>query len=291
MESKKVLILVIAFLCFNLAKAQEGWQLGFEINPNYYMMLNETDKNAKPNVLSVTVPDVLEAPRGWAFGTKAFYNFNDYIGLQTGLRYSWGRQDYTSGYGEVDLGATEEGSVTTELNYLQMPIMFSVSTNGGYSTKFYASIGVAPSYLIAYYEKVVYDLKDPFRETYYYFSVIDKGNDQIQYSYTQTGTEIEELTVERSYESKDAMYKQFGLFAVLEAGFLFDLNDEWAFNLGANSYVSLLQVDNIESYRWPESKFTRSRMGPNEVGETKYTRAKTTLMHIGVTFGLIYTFD
>jgi hypothetical protein len=288
----KVQILTFAFLATLTASAQRGWQLGFEINPGYYTMLNDADKMADPIIIAFDNPELLSAPRAWAVGAKAFYGFTDNIGLQTGLRYSWARQDYTHGRGDLPGGGTEIGTISTELNYLQVPLLFSWNAESKSGTRFYVSVGLAPAWQFWYYENNS--------------KTVNSSNLSTSRTVTSTstfrGVSRQNIVngIKDSYNEKvfwdraDGMYKDINLFFAAEAGLLVPLNKGWHFNLALTYYQSLISPDNIESWKWEDDKYTRNEIPPTDSqidNPTKFDRPKTTLMTIGISLGLLYEFD
>lgn len=274
--------------------AQEGWQLGFELNPSYYMMLNETDNSAPPDVVIVTVPNILGAPRGWATGAKAFYGFNEYIGIQTGLRYSWGRQDYSFVYPNADPNYVDlpDGSITTELNYLQLPISFQFQLRTRYDDVFYFSAGVAPAWLFHYYEQY---------KTYSHTSSFPPDglievttqtdiNSDVHFLRTLGGNTIYEYNNDFV---QVWLYQKFVLFGVAEIGYKRYFNNGWGFCIGVNNYVSLSEPEVRSGARsfpsWQQGKYKKGRS--DYTGDTIDDRAKTSLLAVGITIGLVYNFD
>jgi hypothetical protein len=276
--------------------AQEKWQLGFELNPSYYMMLNATDNNAPPDVVRVTVPNILEAPRAWAVGAKVFYGFNEHIGIQTGLRYSWGRQDYsfTNPTPDPTFVALPDGSITTELNYLQVPICFQYQITNKFDDVFYLSAGVAPAWLFHYYERYVHyrhTLTFPpdgrFQET-----IQTDVNNDVSWTRSVDGT------ITESYDNENNLvwlYQKFVLFGMAEIGYKRYFNNGWGLNIGLNSYVSLIEPENRSAPARRSTSLTfdgkYKKERSDNTGDTIDDRAKTTLLFVGVTVGLVYNFD
>ena len=226
----KVKILTLVLLATLSTAAQEGWQLGFEVSPGYYTMLNEMDKNADQIIIAFDNPELLSAPRAWAVGAKAFYGFTNNIGLQTGLRYSWARQDYTYGYEGLPSGSIN-GTISTELNYLQIPLLFSLSSESKSGTWFYVSVGVTPAWLIWYYENNTLNWRGGIEQ------IITVTNTSTYRGFYRTDVEngIEDKYAEKvEWSRKDGMYNDFNLFFSAEAGFKMPLNNGWLFNLAFN---------------------------------------------------------
>jgi hypothetical protein len=275
--------------------AQENWQLGFELNPSYYMMLNETDNSAPPDVLKVTVPDVLGAPRGWAVGAKAFYGFNEHIGIQTGLRYSWGRQDYSFTYPTPDptFVPLPDGSITTELNYLQLPLSFQYQVTNKFDDVFYFSAGVAPAWLFHYYEQYITYRHTPVfpPDGRYQVTVQTDINEDVSWVRSTDGTVDDEYTNDFV---QDWLYQRFVLFGVAEIGYKRYFKNGLGLNVGLNSNVSLTEPEARSGGRSfnPWSYGGKYKKGRSDFTEdTIDDRAKTTLLFVGVTVGLVYNFD
>jgi hypothetical protein len=288
----RVSFLLVLTLVAAQSWAQRGWVVGVEISPSYYTMLNDMDQNADPLILAYADYDILSAPRGWAGGFKAFYGFTESLGLQTGLRYSWGRQDYTHGRGDVPSGGTDIGTISTELNYLQIPILFSWNTENESELRFYVSAGVAPAWLAWFYELnaktynsagllSTYEIKNtPTTRSFYGITIRDGV--------------IEDERSSSTVQGKRDMYNNFNLFLAAETGLRVPLNRGWQFNVALTYYQSLLNPDNIDSYRWEDDKYTRNEVPPTDSNveyPTKYDRPKTTLLSIGLSLGLLYEFD
>jgi hypothetical protein len=287
-------LLLLALMHFGFA--QEGWQLGFELNPSYYMMLNATDNNAPPDVLRVTVPIIIEAPRAWAIGAKAFYGFNEHLGIQTGLRYSWGRQDYTFDYPNPDPAFIKlpDGSITTELNYLQLPLSFQYQLINKFDDVFYFSAGVAPAWLFHYYEQyITYTHTTVFPpDGKYEVTVQTDINNDVRWTRSVDGQITEE------YENEDNLiwlYQKFMLFSVAEIGYKRYFNNGWGLNFGFNGYTSIVNPENhvaLENRSTSlsfDGKYKKSRS--DKTGDTIEDRARTTLLFVGFTIGLVYNFD
>lgn len=287
---KRAILICLGCLLVLVTNAQRGrgWLLGFEINPSYYTMLNEADKDADANTLNYENPSLTEAPRAWALGVKAVYNFTEQIGLQTGLRYSWGSQDYT--YREINTSTlTSRGSILTELNYVQVPIMFSWSPISTSQSRFYVSVGVAPAYLVWYYEQNNYYYKG----SYELISTNAYNNNSI-YNYLKLNSDVRSNNNDYRGDSEYRMYHLFNLFVAAEMGMRFELQRGWQFQVGLNYYQSLFNPDNVDGKLWDSFKYTRNENPVQISGEelpTKDQRPKTTLMSIGFTIGLVYDFN
>ncbi len=282
--------IVFAFFAVLTAAAQRGWQLGFEAGPGYYTMLNEMDKNADPKIIAYNNPELFSTPHAWAAGAKFLYGFADNFSLQTGLRYTWGKQDYTAGMGKTHNGYDNQ-TISTELNYLQLPLMLAASVESNSGSRFYASVGFAPAWLFAYYENQTLDKQSS--DTRIFFVVTNTVKERSTYNYRlYDGVEsIEERT---NSNKPDRLYKTFNLFFNAEAGFLVPLQNGWQFNIAVNYSQSLFNPDNVESDLWEVDKYTRNEM-PYDSAQieepTKYDRPKTTLMTIGISLGLLYELD
>jgi hypothetical protein len=272
--------------------AQRGWVLGVEISPSYYTMLNDMDQNADPLILAYADYDILSAPRGWAGGFKAFYGFTESLGLQTGLRYSWGRQDYTHGRGDLQGGGTEIGTISTELNYLQVPMLFSWNSESKSGTQFYISVGVSPAWLAWFYEGYSRKLNTGSKFSWTY---IKNTSTEREFNARVENNGVVELERSSSTEEGERdMYNNFNLFLAAETGLRVPLNRGWQFNVAFTYYQSLLNPDNTDSYRWQVDKYTRNEVPPTDSNveyPTKYDRPKTTLLSIGLSLGLLYEFD
>jgi hypothetical protein len=272
--------------------AQRGWVVGVEISPSYYTMLNDMDQNADPLILAYADYDILSTPRGWAGGFKAFYGFTESLGLQTGLRYSWGRQDYTHGRGDLQGVGTEIGTISTELNYLQAPLLLSWNTEKESGLRFYVSAGVAPAWLTWFYEGYAIELKTIFE--YYVNYINNTSRSRDFYSRFERAGVVESERSSSTKPDKRDMYNNFNLFLAAETGLRVPLNRGWQFNVAFTYYQSLLNPDNIDSYRWEDDKYTRNEVPPTDSNveyPTKYDRPKTTLLSIGLSLGLLYEFD
>lgn len=286
---------VVLIICFvlNQAKAQEGWQLGFELNPSYYMMMNETDNNAPPEVLKVVVPDILDAPRGWALGAKLFYGFNEHIGIQSGLRYSWGRQDYTFTYPNPDPTFVKlpDGSITTELNYLQLPISFQYQIINKFDDVFYVSAGLAPAWLMHYYEQYkTYRHTSTWPPDGLFMETVQTDTDEkVNWTRKINGEIVETYQSDFEYPW---LYKRFMMYVFSEIGYKRYLENGWGLNIGLSSYISLKNPESLASRSTSltfDGKYKKGRSDYS--GDTINDRAKTTLLAIGLSFGLVYNFD
>jgi hypothetical protein len=285
----KVQILTFTLLATLAATAQRGWQLGLEVNPGYYTMLNEVDKRADPEKIAYDNPELLSAPRAWATGLKAFYGFTESIGLQTGLRYSWSRQDYKYGFGDKGI-ATQFGTISAEINQQQLPVMFSWNGESKSGTRFYASVGMAASWIFTFYTNNSFSWNAP--DLSIHSTIInDRYVRYFNYQVIQNGQISETSSTENSKESENnSFYKPFNLFFTAEAGFRIPLNDGWHFNVAINYYQSLLNPDNTSSVRWLPLQYTMNETTSVE-GKTAQDRPKSTMMTIGVSLGLLYEFD
>lgn len=285
----KVQILTFTLLATLTATAQRGWQLGFEVNPGYYTMLNEADKTADPEKIAYDNPELLSAPRAWATGVKAFYGFTESVGVQTGLRYSWSRQDYTYGFGDKAI-ATQFGTISAEINQLQLPLMLSWNGESKSGTRFYASAGIAASWIFTFYTNNT--LNGIFPDLSYQVTIINNRYERFFSSrITQNGQVSESLSYKNSkaYDN-NSFYKPFNLFFTAEAGFRIPLNDGWHFNVAVNYYQSLLNPDNTSSARWLPLQYTMNETASVE-GKTAQDRPKSTMMTFGISLGLLYEFD
>ncbi len=260
------------------------------------MMLNETDNGAPSDVVIVTVPNVLGAPRGWAAGAKAFYGFNEYMGIQTGLRYSWGKQDYSFVYSNADPNYVDLpiGSITTELNYLQLPVSFQFQYANKYDDVFYFSAGVAPAWLFHYYEQYkTYSHTSSFPPDGLIVSTTQTDvNYQVSWIRSISGNTVEAYSDNNVYEW---LYQKFTLFGITEIGYKRYFQDGWSINLGLNGYLSLINPENHSALDTRSSSLTfggKFKKGRSDnTGDTIDDRAKTTLLAVGLTIGVVYNFD
>lgn len=282
-------LLVIAINFAVTATAQRGWQVGFEVNPGYYMMLNEADKTADPEKIAYNNPELLSAPRAWATGVKAFLGFTESIWVQTGLRYSWSRQDYTYGYGDKGI-ASQFGTISAAISQMQLPVMFSWNGESRSGTRFYASAGVAASWFYAFYTNNSYSWNAP--DLSIHSTIInDRYVRYFNYQVLQNGQVSESSSSENSKDSENnSFYNPFNLFFAAEAGFRVPINNGWHFNVAINYYQSLLNPENTSSSRWNPIQYTMNETASVE-GKTAQDRPKSTMMTFGISLGLLYEFD
>jgi hypothetical protein len=282
MNSWRFVLLVLgALLLLNTTKvhAQENWQLGIEITPSYYMLLNNSDKNAF--YYSTKQPELFDI-KGFTGGIRMSVDFGEYLGIMTGIRYSYGRQDYAP---NVNWLVSDFNQYTVQ-NYLQIPLMLTLGTNNGYNSRFYGSVGVSLGYLLNYVERVdfINDVNQEFTLNEY------RNQEYTSISYSSN--------YQRLILRSDNQYETIQVNGLLELGYKWNFDNGLVFNLGVQSQIGITNPENrdAELYDIPDG-FSPHVLWNNNLGEKWYNvydeiveRAPTRVLHVGILIGLYYQF-
>jgi hypothetical protein len=150
---KKIFILLTVFLFISESKAQSGLQLGLRYNPEFTGYSNSNDAQAGDELQYASHFTEL------SFGAGAIYNINSMCGIGVDILFSREGQAYTgtiNGTPHADaysavvakqlslngMAATGDYVALAELNYIKVPIMFSLSTDN--TQPFFLSLMVGP---------------------------------------------------------------------------------------------------------------------------------------------------
>jgi hypothetical protein len=211
-------------------------------------------------------------------------DLNEYIGLSSGLRYVYSRQDYKQATGDIVYSHYENYYTTKEV---QLPILLSIGTSNQDNVRFYGNVGFGLNYRLSYTERLALTTKGP---EVYSWSQQYEGT-----MYTQASSRGEGAS---NAISIDKMYKDFNLIGILETGVTrtFDngigLNIAFQFQCGiTNPENREAQFDYIpEGYKPDRLWYTPNgtKWWPNQVEDD--VRPQTFPMHFGVLFGVYYQF-
>jgi hypothetical protein len=243
--------IIIALICLTTVTshfAQQGWSIGILFNPSYYQLYNKSDFSADPRVLYPVSPN---EPNSYTFGAEVGYNFTDNIGVKSGLNYSTNLQRY---------GANHLVAYASQLNYLQLPILFTISTprSEDNDNKFalLGEVGVVNSYLVGYKETLETGLENSNSYSRW------KDDNGMVVSHT-VNPNFERTD---SYKS-DWIYNRFDFNLYVALGMRYFIKDNISIDFKFNAQYGLIDLDNRGAVFYIDGKMY-SRWDP--LIETKY---------------------
>jgi hypothetical protein len=283
MRNKLVPLVLTWFGLFgpNNAAAQENWRLGIEATPSYFMMYNKTDwaydfrYPVKQEVFDI---------KGFSGGIRLSVDLTEYIGITTGLRYVYARQDYKQS-GDQAYSFYENYFTTSEL---QMPLLFTLGTSNRDDFRFYTSLGIGFNYRLSYIETLNNTTVSPFGT-----STVNRKYEGSLFSYSNTYGEGSSASI-----VIDRMYKDFTIVGIAEIGITRTFKNGIGFNAAFQYQCGITNPENREAqfYDIPEG-YVPDRLW-HTINGTKWwpeysekdIRPQTFPMHFGLLFGVYYQF-
>jgi hypothetical protein len=284
MRNKLVPLVLTWFGLFgpNNAAAQENWRLGIEATPSYFMMYNKTDW---ANDFQYPVGSDIFDVKGFAGGLRLSVDLNEYLGLASGIRYVFSRQDYKQATGDDSYSFYENYFTSNEL---QLPMQLTIGTSNHNDFRFYGSIGLGLNYRLSYIEKLAFTTKSPFD----IYSVLNQYEDEI-FQVRSTFEEGFEATIDI-----DRMYKDVTLSALIETGITRTFESGLGINIALQYQCGIVNPENrtAQFYDIPDG-FAPRRLW-HTIDGTKWrrdlveedVRPQTFPMHFGLLFGVYYQF-
>lgn len=211
MQNKTVLFLCLLMATSSSVFAQQGFEFGAQVMPQLTLIVNDDDFAAGDELNFRTTVNL-------AYGIHAAYNFNDHLGVQTGLLFSTQGQKYVSDEPTPDAYTSEK-----RMNYLKIPLLLKFNSNPEASAQFIATLGPQFGLLnkvTNYYndEKITYtnllgetrDIKDAYKSMDL-GAVLSLGARFRLTDNLQLGTSFRFDYSLGDIEDKEATYSLFGL--------------------------------------------------------------------------------
>ena len=117
---RKITLFAVALLAANLSFAQKGLEVGVEFTPCYTMILNDEDFAAGDELN-------FRGTFGYNTGLSLGYNFNDGIGLTSGIIYSQQGQNYTTAIDGI--AKSEQDMFNRTLSYIRVPLLLKFNSD------------------------------------------------------------------------------------------------------------------------------------------------------------------
>ena len=131
MQNKNLLLLCFLIASFSGSSlfAQQGVEFGAGVMPQLTLIVNDDDFAAGDELNFRTTAHL-------AYGVHAAYNFNDHLGIQTGLLLSTQGQKYVN-----DKPTANTSNSEVRMSYLKIPVLLKFNSNPEASAQFVATIG------------------------------------------------------------------------------------------------------------------------------------------------------
>jgi Outer membrane protein beta-barrel domain len=290
---KTIFIALICFANVVVAAAQEGWSVGVIANPSYYWLYNQNDFTAERPVMYPVNPS---APNSFTGGAEIAYNFAENFGVKSGLNYSTNLQKYGAGTEEYRKTNTIV-DYSSQLNYLQLPILFTANTthdDDENRLSLFGEVGIVNAFLLSYKETInLQTINDPTE-----YGLWTDNNGTVNYDYFR-----QNATFTSGVYSGDWFYNRFDISLYGGLGLRYFINENIGIDLRLNGQYGLLNTDNltgkaindsgIEFQRWYDSKSTKYQFtiirGVND--NTRLSdRQATHNIKTGITIGVSYHF-
>jgi hypothetical protein len=136
---RKLTLLAVAFLTAQLGFSQKGIELGVEFTPGISAILNDEDFARGRDAGGDDYLNFNAGTFGFNTGLTVGYNFNDGLGVVSGILYSQQGQNYVT---NVSLSAGEEQSTFNRtINYVRLPLFLKINSDPTASAGSYFRFG------------------------------------------------------------------------------------------------------------------------------------------------------
>jgi len=129
---RKLTLFVLALFAANLSFAQKGIEVGLEFTPAVTFVLNDNDF-AEGDDLN------FRGTFGFNTGLSLGYNFNDGIGISSGILFSRQGQNYITDYASVS--KANQNTFERQLGYIRVPLLLKFNGDPTASSSSYFRIG------------------------------------------------------------------------------------------------------------------------------------------------------
>ncbi len=129
MQNKTLLFFCLLMAVSSSVFAQQGFEFGAQVMPQLTLIVNDDDFAAGDELNFRTTAHL-------AYGIHAAYNFNDHLGVQTGLLFSTQGQKYVNDEPTANTSTSE-----IRMNYLKIPLLLKFNSNPEASAQFVATLG------------------------------------------------------------------------------------------------------------------------------------------------------
>lgn len=129
MQNKTLLFFCLLMATSSSVFAQQGFEFGAQVMPQLTLIVNDDDFAAGDELNFRTTAHL-------AYGIHAAYNFNDHLGVQTGLLFSTQGQKYVNDKPTANTSTSE-----VRMNYLKIPLLLKFNSNPEASAQFVATVG------------------------------------------------------------------------------------------------------------------------------------------------------
>lgn len=145
---RKLTLLAVAFLTAQLGFSQKGIELGVEFTPAATLILNDEDFAAGDDLN-------FQGTFGFNTGLSVGYNFNDGLGLVSGIIFSQQGQNYVTAFDGVAKG--DQDVFNRTLSYVRLPLLLKINSDPSASSGTYFRFGPHFDFLTG--AKYSYDAK------------------------------------------------------------------------------------------------------------------------------------
>ncbi len=129
---RNLTLFVVAFLAANLSFAQKGIEIGLEFTPAVTFILNDNDF-AEGDALN------FRGTFGYNTGLSLGYNFNDGIGIASGVIISRQGQNYITDFSGIT--KANQNTFSRQLSYIRVPLLLKFNGDPNGSSSSYFRIG------------------------------------------------------------------------------------------------------------------------------------------------------
>jgi hypothetical protein len=129
---RKLTLLAVAFLTAQLGFSQKGIELGVEFTPAATLILNDEDFAAGDDLN-------FQGTFGFNTGLSVGYNFNDGLGLVSGIIFSQQGQNYVTAFDGVAKG--DQDVFNRTLSYVRLPLLLKINSDPSASSGTYFRFG------------------------------------------------------------------------------------------------------------------------------------------------------